>query len=175
MFKMMFKAIGGDYEALLNETTMIAAAQKVFENIALQIANNRLVSHSNGTLQRHIWGTENRLHVRGLSLWLMVLGLFLMSLLSITILLSRPPDVVPQNPETIATVVILLSRSQDVQRIFEGSDQDDPSTMKERLLLCRFQTRASQGDGSSTPIFKLEAEDLKPTSRECIRRSIPRF
>lgn len=85
-------------EVLLDPSVQSAAATAVFTAVMAQFAREYLLAPADTTLEGQVTYNENRLHVRGLSVWLIVVGLVLLICAAIVVLSYKPHDAVPWNP-----------------------------------------------------------------------------
>ncbi|EXJ93202.1 hypothetical protein A1O3_01759 [Capronia epimyces CBS 606.96] len=117
MFKTMAEVSGGGYEVLLDEDVMISAAEKVFNHVAVQIASKNLVRAEQSPVTGTISALRQRLYVREASLWLVVAGFSVMTVLVVMVSTNRSTGVVPRDPEPISSTAILLADSPGFEEV----------------------------------------------------------
>jgi hypothetical protein len=165
-FGLMSDLSGGGLAALLNGTAMGLAAEKAFQNIAVQIAKRDLLHPTMSSLEGRLAYSEQRLYIRGFSLWVMVAGFTTMAALSCVVMVARPKNVVPRDPEPIASTAMMLLRSHDLQNILQQNGQANVEKILKALSSYRFRTSAAPA-ADGRPIFRVETStvDSKTFSR----------
>jgi hypothetical protein len=166
-FQIVSQVHGGGYVALLNATTLKEAAPVAFQNIVAQMIHKYLVSPSSASLQGQLLQSENRLHIRAFPLWVMVGGFLTLAGLSFVILLCRPRNVVPRDPEPIASIALVMSQSGDLQHILEGTGRAKLDDIRKRLSPFRYASRIVVSRDNPA-VFKVEAtvDGEKPSSTQ---------
>jgi hypothetical protein len=155
-FQIISQVYGGGYVALLNATTLKEAAPVAFQNILAQMIHKYLVSPSSASLPGQLLQSENRLHIRAFPLWVMVGGFLTLVGLSFVTLLCRPRNVVPQDPEPIASIALVMAQSGDLQHILEGTGRAKLDDIRERLSSFRYASRIV-ASRDNPAVFKVEA------------------
>lgn len=165
-FGLMSDLSGGGLAALLNGTAMGPPAEEVFQNIAVQIAKKGLLNPTMSSLEGRLAYSEQRLCIRGFSLWVMVGGFIVMASLSCVVMVARPQNVVSRDPEPIASIAMILLRSHDLQDILQRNTQPKSEKNWKALSSYRFRTSAVPA-ARGRPIFRVEtsAVDSKTFSR----------
>jgi Protein of unknown function (DUF3433) len=158
-FGLMSDLSGGGLAALLNGTAMGLAAEKVFQNIAVQIAKRELLHPTMSSLEGRLAYSEQRLYIRGFSLWVMVGGFTTMAALSCVVMVARPQNVVPRDPEPIASIAMILLRSRDLQNILQQNGQANVEKIRKALSSYRFRTSAAPA-ADGRPIFRVETSTV---------------
>jgi hypothetical protein len=143
LFAIMSSIIGNKTEPLLNTSIMMKAAQEVYKNVAVQVAQKFAVLPSNVSVQGQLQSWDDRLHVRGLALWLMFSSLMVMAILSAGLIFVRPRDVVPRNPEPIATTALILGRSDGLRDLLLDTDRLKARDLRNAVSGYRFSTLRS--------------------------------
>ncbi|OQV08144.1 hypothetical protein CLAIMM_12458 [Cladophialophora immunda] len=161
LFKMMAAISGGTYENLLNETTMIVAAEKVLQQVALQSAAKYITSGDDTTLPGTFVREEERLQISTFSLWVMFSGCVVMTFLAILLLWKRPKDLCLQNPETSSMTAELLTQSADFREALRrvGLGGDDGLAAKLQAFRFSVEHRAYDDDDRVVSI------SLSPSTR----------
>lgn len=114
--ELMAEAIDGSFEDLLNETVLADTAELIFEHIAVQIAKRYLTQPDHSTYQGEAVFSEERLQVRTLAVAIMATGFGLMAIMGVAVLLTRPFEVAPCNPESVASIGGSLAHSKGFQQ-----------------------------------------------------------
>ena len=143
LFAIMSSIIGNKTEPLPNTSIMMKAAQEVYKNVAVQVAQKFAVLPSNVSVQGQLQSWDDRLHVRGLALWLMFSSLMVMAILSAGLIFVRPRDVVPRNPEPIATTALILGRSDGLRDLLLDTDRLKARDLRNAVSGYRFSTLRS--------------------------------
>ena len=125
MSKFMAALADGRYESLLNETTMIGNAEKVFQAVAVEIIHKHFMQNASETLIGTIRSSEIRLHVNDISLWTMIAGLGFTVVVGIWLCLFQLHHSVPRNPEPVITMGLIVSQSRRAQTVFEANGVGD--------------------------------------------------
>jgi hypothetical protein len=164
-FQIISQVHGGGYVALLNATTLKEAAPVAFQNIVAQMIHKYLVSPSSASLQGQLLQSENRLRIRAFPLWVMVGGFLTLVGLSFVVLLCRPRNVVPRDPEPIASIALVMAQSGDLQHILEGTGRAKLADIRKRLSPFRYASRIV-ASRDNPAVFKVEAtvDGEKPSS-----------
>jgi Protein of unknown function (DUF3433) len=155
-FQIISQVHGGGYAALLNATTLKEVAPVAFQNVVAQMVHKYLVSPSSTSLQGQLLQSENRLGIRAFPLWVMVGGFLTLVGLSFVTLLCRPRNVVPQDPEPIASTALVMAQSEDLQHILEGTGRAKLDDIRERLSSFRYTSRVV-ASRDNPAVFKIEA------------------
>lgn len=130
-------------EALLDPSVQSAAATAVFTAVMAQSAREYLLAPANTTLEGQVSYNENRLHVRGLSVWLIVAGLVLLICAAIVVLLYKPHDVVPRNPDSIAAMSSILASSDGIRNSLQNTGHLPDEALQQHLSGNFYQTELS--------------------------------
>ncbi|OAL24941.1 hypothetical protein AYO22_05277 [Fonsecaea multimorphosa] len=138
LFKMMAAISGGTYEDLLNETTMIAAAEKVLQQVALQSAAKYIINADNTTLPGTFLQKEERLRVSDFSLWVMFSGCVVMTILTVFLLWKRPKNLCLRNPEPPNRNAELLAHSIDFREALRSIRLGGDDELRAKLQTFRF-------------------------------------
>ncbi|KIW99056.1 uncharacterized protein Z519_00719 [Cladophialophora bantiana CBS 173.52] len=148
LFKMMAAMSGGTYEDLLNEKTMITAAEKVLQQVALQSAAKYIVSSDNTTLPGTFLRNEERLQISDFSLWVMFSGSAVMALFTLFLLWKRPKNLCPHDPESSSRTAELLAHSVEFRDTLRrvGLSGDDEVNAKLQDFRFSAERRAFDDD-----------------------------
>lgn len=117
LFKIMAQLANGTYEDLLDEKTMIATAERVFQQVAVQIMKKNLLQQTSTPMVGQVTRSQHRLEINETSLWLMVSGFAIMIVLVVLVLLNLSYNVVQQNPEPIISTALLLKESKEFEKV----------------------------------------------------------
>ena len=142
-------------EALLDSSVQSAAATAVFTAVMAQFAREYLLVPADTALKGQITYNENRLHVRGLSVWLIVAGLVLMIGAAMVVLLLKPHDVVPRNPDSIAAMSTILACSDDFVKSLQNTGHLPDESLQQHLSKNCYQTAFSPSRGT----FMIERQE----------------
>lgn len=144
LFKMMAAMSGGRYEDLFNETTMLAAAEKVFQQVAIQSVAKYLVQSDNSTRAANLLKEEERLQISNLSAWFMLSGCLVMAVFSMFLVFRRPVNVCRHNPEPASSTALLMANSSEFMEIMKsvGSARDTEFETRFKGLTFSRETQA---------------------------------
>jgi Protein of unknown function (DUF3433) len=113
IFRMMSSYVGGDYVTLLDDIeAMKIAAQDVIKLTSIQIAHELLFRSSAETLTGKMSYTIELLQMQSTSVYIMLVGFFIMATGTLIIWLTRPTLVMIDDPTTIAAHAEVLSHSR---------------------------------------------------------------
>ena len=142
LFQLMKTASGADdsFEPMLNGSVMSQAARKVLGGIATRYAQQNFVVPSQQAIVGQAEYLENRLYVRPASLWYMVVGFIVRSCLAVTVLLTAPARVVPQDPASVGALATMLTSSEHLQGLLRGTGHLPISKIQQKLSKCGFRT-----------------------------------
>ena len=155
LLALMSAVNGMGSRSLFNETVMAEAAQTVFENIAVQIARKNLVQISDIPFHGQVSFTQNRLHVRELSVWLMVAGFTLLAVLTVVVIFYRPQGAVCVNPDSLAAIATMTRNSESLKRIMRGTGAMTSQELCGHLQAYRY---SSLSEGPHSPPNDLRIE-----------------
>ncbi|KIW90124.1 uncharacterized protein Z519_09555 [Cladophialophora bantiana CBS 173.52] len=141
-------------EDLLDTTYLNSTANRIYGQIAAQLANLYLLSDSSKNAAPVIDGTiskdENRLIARQIPIRIMQAVAAVMILLIVVILFVRPRGVVPRSVDSIAAVAAILARSPALEARLRGTGHQSLSELRETLAPHRFMTATGYEDGART-------------------------
>ena len=135
-------------QALFDPSVQSATATIVFSAVMAQFAREYLMTPANITLDSQVSYDENRLHVRGLSVWLIAVGLFLLICAAIIVFLYKPQNVVPRNPDSLAAMSKILTSSESFQNLFQCTGHLLDEALRQHLSSSSYQTSVSPSGGS---------------------------
>ena len=142
-------------EVLVDASVQSAAATTIFTAVMAQFAREYLLAPADTTLEGRVAYHEDRLHVRGLSVWLIVGGLVLLICAATVVLLYRPHDVVPQNPDSIAAMSTILASSDSIRSLLQATGHLPDDALQQHLSSNSYQTAFSPSRGS----FMIERQE----------------
>ena len=122
LFEFFMKSVkAGDYQAAVNDAKLRDGAEATMNGILAQWAAQELFSsEATTTLARGSY-TQDKLHIKVLSLWIMIACFILMAVLSLVLGFSLPsPDLV-RSPASITGFTILLAEDKHLQTMLETS------------------------------------------------------
>lgn len=144
-----------DVGKLLDPSVQSAAATAVFTAVMAQFASQYLLTPAENILSGQVTYNENRLRVRGLSVWLIVVGLVLLICAATMVLLYKPHDAVPQNPDSIAAVCTILASSENIMNSLQRTGHLPDENLQQHLSRNSYRTACSRSTGS----FKIERQE----------------
>lgn len=139
-----------NYSSLLDVHVMAISARHVFTNIAAQVAREYLMVPGANRLQGHVTYIQDRLIVQEMSLWTMVAAFTVLGILTGFVLLKRPREVVPRDPDPIGGITTFLIMSESLQNLLAKSGHFDTKTIRARLKDFRYSIH-------SIPEFRIQA------------------
>ncbi|KAI1428114.1 hypothetical protein F5Y12DRAFT_733669 [Xylaria sp. FL1777] len=151
--------------------TMVKAVTDVFDTLTIQLMHQSFLVPDttsppvNGTIDYF----EQKIHVQPISLWLMVAGLIILSILTFTVERTRPNRCVSGDPSTIATLAAILSASKSMQDLLQGAGGLRTSELRRWLDDHVFMTQVVAGR------FRIKPADKQPSSHkttEGVRRRV---
>ncbi len=152
-------------EALLDPSVQSSAAAAVFTAVMAQFAREYLLVPANTTLEGQVTFNENRLHVRSLSVWVIVVTIVLLICATIVVLFYKPYDVVPRNLDSIAATGRILASSDSIRDLLQGTGHLSDEALRQQLASNLYQTAFSPSRGS----FMIERQEASnwplPASR----------
>lgn len=170
LFKMMATISGGSYEDLLNETTMISAAEQVLQQVALQAAAKFIVNSESSALPGTLEQSKERLQVSELPFWLMLSGCTIMVAFTLFLILKGPKDARAIDSESINSTALLLANSGEfrevLQRIGNGGDKELDANLKGLQFGLQPQTMDDNNTFSLTisPSTSELSDQIKPVN-----------
>ncbi|KAI9150474.1 hypothetical protein HJFPF1_10241 [Paramyrothecium foliicola] len=118
---------GKTLESLLDPEVLVISGTQVFKGIAVQILHEMAMVSGGGTFPGHIFWLEDRLKVAVLSTSMMCVSLILLVIITTSILYTLVPVALPFNPETLASIAVMLASSpyldQTLARMYGGPEQ----------------------------------------------------
>ncbi len=160
-------------EALFDPSVQSAAATTVFTAVMAQSAREYLLAPANAKLEAQVAYNENRLHVRGLSVWLIVGGLVLLICAATVVLLCKPHDVVPRNPDSIAAMGTIMASSDSMRDSLQNTGHLPDEALQQHLSNNSYRTIISPSRGpfmmerqeaSNWPLPPSRLSKIMPTS-----------
>ena len=144
-----------EIKALLDPSVQSAAATTVFAAVMAQFAREYLLAPTDTPLEGQVAYKENRLHVRGLSVGLIVAGLILLICAAIVVLVYRPHDAVPRNPDSITAMSAILASSDSIRSSLKGTGHLPDEALQQHLSSNFYQTTVSRSRG----LFMIERQE----------------
>lgn len=148
MFKLMAATSGGRYENLLTHDSMDAAAEKAFQQVAVQFASRYLVEDDSSSLNGTIASIENKLKVSTVPFGLMIAGFSVMMLLILCVFWIRPQHALPPYYENIYGTALILDQSPGFRSLVEhcqGLEERDVAKYLDGCVFSAFCTEKSNG------------------------------
>jgi hypothetical protein len=122
MFKIMAASVSseGRYQALMDATVMQNAAEKTFQQFAVQFAAKYLLEKDASEIDGLAVLLANRLKVAALPFWIMTAGFTLMTALAIGAFCLRPRSKLPPQYQTICGIAMILNKNSGFNSIIGG-------------------------------------------------------
>ena len=153
-------------EALLDSSVQTAAATAVFTAVMAQLAGEYLLVPANITLQGQVTRNEDRLHVRSLSVWLIVAGLGSLISAVVVVMLYRPDNAVPRDPDSIAAISTILASSDSIKSTLQWTGHLSDERLQQHLLTSFYSYQTAISSKESFLIENQGASDWPlPPSR----------
>jgi Protein of unknown function (DUF3433) len=142
LFYIMRRTLNGEQamDRFLSSETLQQSATQVFRGVAVQFMQQFYLVADDADATGDGNYIEERLHIRVVSLWAMVVGFALLVLFSLVIMFATQSDAVPQDPGPIATSAIILVASFSLQKLLHSTGSLRNSQLVERLRGWTFQT-----------------------------------
>ncbi|KAL2392361.1 hypothetical protein ABEF93_001899 [Exophiala dermatitidis] len=174
LFKIMAAISGGSYESLLNETTMTEAAEKVFNQVAIQSVAKYLVGGNGPNLMGSLVENKERLHVNEIALWSMLSGCFALVAITILLLFKRPTAVSEYHLDHGINTALLLAHSNDFRNLLRKLGQAKP---EEEFRPLRFSADLQHCPGQgSIPVISVSessSSERQNSDKDKIATSAP--
>ena len=126
--------------AFLDPAVLQNSASAVFRGIMAQLISQSMRQPSKRTVIGVSTYVELRLQVQLLSIWLMGVALFIVSILALTVLVFRPWAVVCRDPSSVSSNATILAASNQFQHLLKDSGQSDDRALEQRVYGVNFQT-----------------------------------
>lgn len=164
LFKMMAAASGGSYDSLFLADEIIEAAQHVFQQVALQSTSKYLLQPDNSILTGSMSISEERLHITDGSAVIMLVGLFLVLLLTCFLSLKAPSLALRDSPDTIGKIALVVSQSKQfrsfLRQVYLGNDR-----RVQNSEVLHFGISNPRGDDEAEKLAVSESARLLPEPR----------
>jgi hypothetical protein len=143
------------------------AAAKTWKGVAAQVAAQNLTVANERLIKGQFQYELQRLHVREITIWLMVSGFVIVCALTILVLLTRPIGVVSRRPDSIGALATILASSKELNRLLTGLGRSPTRDIRERLSCYEFRSHVR---GST---FSIEPSSPKTENVRLITKSVP--
>jgi Protein of unknown function (DUF3433) len=145
LFYVLLRTLDGEQamDRFLSSETLQQSTTQAFGGVATQFMQQFYLVADDADVTGDGTYVEERLHIRVVSLWAMVVGFALLILFSLVIMFTTRSGVVPQDPGPIATSATILVGSSSLQKLLHGTGSLRTSQLVERLRGWTFQTNAS--------------------------------
>ncbi|KAI0440641.1 hypothetical protein F4803DRAFT_552925 [Xylaria telfairii] len=142
LFAVMTSHLDGskNRERFFDSAVLKIAAQDAFTGISVQLMQQFFMEQSNISRMSEGIYQEVRLHVNHISLWIMVVGFFVLTLMATMIMLTATRPVTPQDPRSTATNASILAASPSFQVLLHESGSLRTSELKTLLAGFYFRT-----------------------------------
>ncbi|EXJ94509.1 hypothetical protein A1O1_02905 [Capronia coronata CBS 617.96] len=163
MFTLMAVTHGSrSIESLMDADKLGSAAQDTYKGILSQYAHQTLRSARNSAVEGgNVAVEEQRLRVNDVSLWVMASMFGLLVLFCIALMFIAPRAVVPRDPSSIATIATILTRSAELNRLFQRQGIPSQANQKSALAGYEFGTAIATTDSGETS-FKIVTSEGEP-------------
>jgi Protein of unknown function (DUF3433) len=141
---------GGSAVALLDSGVLKGTAEKAFKGVAVQIANNYLRTSDSRKVAAEMSYLDQKLQIRIVSVWAMGIGFVLLALMTLTILVWRPRDVVSRSTNSIAAKAAILAASPELQGLLQGAGNLSGPQLNARLSETAARSRVANEQGYQT-------------------------
>lgn len=101
-------------EAFLDPALLLGLGSEAFKGVMTQISRIYLMQSANSTLSGSVTYNESRLMVKSISVISMAVSLGLLALASLLLIVVRPWDVAPREPDSIAASATFLAASPEL-------------------------------------------------------------
>jgi hypothetical protein len=145
---------------LADSEAMKRAAAKALNGVAAQYAQQILLDPASKASTGQIIYSEDKLKVQTTSMGLIGSCLVLLICLSVAVLFSRPHDVVPRKPDSLAAKAVILASSQDLQHLLADLGRSSTSNIRHRLSAFRF---LSVWDTNNKANFRIKPSKVEPS------------
>ncbi|PGH14249.1 hypothetical protein AJ80_05989 [Polytolypa hystricis UAMH7299] len=124
---------GENLEKFLDGDTMSEAFQGAYRGVAAQFAQQNLVVPSSENVTGTVVYTEDRLHIRMTSFWVMFGCLVALTILALIVFITAPSGVVPRDPDSIAALTVILAKSDELQNLLRDTGHLGSKGIREKL------------------------------------------
>lgn len=135
----------------LDPDVLMDASVRAFKILAVQMASQVLRDGGKKNLTGTVVYFEDRLHIKPLSFWVMVVGFASMFGLTLLIFTTRPQTPPPQDPGSLASCACILASRPDLQHRFSNLGSASDTALKQKLSTQEFETPAAVQDDSRYP------------------------
>lgn len=167
-FDLLSWTIGtGKYDDLFNAENVINAAKSIYHGTMPQFASKNLISRQsydqapNGVVASITW-TEERLFTNWTAVIIALICLGFMILLLVALLILLPADVVPRDPNSIASQATFLSRSFELNRLLKKLHSPNNKGIAAALNGYDFGTAIAFDEDTGSRAFKIHVTEGKP-------------
>ncbi|KAL1614610.1 hypothetical protein SLS56_012054 [Neofusicoccum ribis] len=130
------------------------AANDLFAMVSAQMAKQNLVAPSDTEIIGTCYSSEQRLRVRGLSLYLMAAALVLLVLMTVILLFNAPRCVTSRDPASIGGMALIISESPSILARLARNGSSGLDIIKKQLQ--GTQCRSVVSNNGKGPQFSVE-------------------
>lgn len=156
---------------LINPTILQTLSKQALEGIGTQFAEKYLKEETQQPFSGFVIATQQRLQVKGLTAWLLVTILGLLSLLVLVVLKCRPWNSTSCPTESMASAAIILKSSEALRRHLQAQTSE-PSGPAAESAGSEYRTVVDlNGQFSIQPVLSssaLEASQLSTESKDTV-------
>lgn len=130
----------GHLDKFFNAQFLRERAEISIPNIMAQVAATHFVSDANSTVPGRVSIIAYRLVVRKIAFVSMMTGLVLLGVISAVLIFIAPKACYPKDPNSIAAIAAILSRSTQLRYTLQDTGAYSEDTLKENLSTAHFRT-----------------------------------
>lgn len=162
-----FTAGTGLYGDFFENDTLVNAAQKTYMGTMPDFASKNLIARNGANTNRSgpiasISWTEDRLYVNWTAVIILLAGIGLMILFTVALLLFRPNNVVPRNPNTIAAAATTMTRSTELNRLLRKLQSPQNKGIAAALNGYEVGTAIAIEENTGRQSFKIHVTEGRP-------------
>jgi hypothetical protein len=131
---------------LMDPDVLQSRAKEMFSMVTAQMAKQSLMQASADTVLGSCHGTQDRLRVRGLSLYLMGAIFVLLIASTVTLLLIAPRGYSSRDPTSIGGLALVMSQSPELLARLSGSGSANLDNVRRQLASVECQSLLEQHD-----------------------------
>ncbi|RBR26781.1 uncharacterized protein FIESC28_00362 [Fusarium coffeatum] len=165
LFQLIYAQLGrpGNLDAFYKTDTLKKATVSVLEGIAREFARESLLVAKPTRSSAKGWATDDRLHMRPVAIWTMVLSFFLLCIMCLSLFFQVPGrfEWIPAMSGSLAGSAAILAKSPELQSVLSGSSHLTSKELESKLVGIQFSaTKKAGGD------LEVQAVSSSESSRE---------
>ncbi|EME40157.1 hypothetical protein DOTSEDRAFT_56418 [Dothistroma septosporum NZE10] len=168
LFSVMLQTLSGEQslQRLLDAETLQRAATFSLAGIATHFMQQSYLLHSNITSAASVTYVEQRLHVGMTSMILMVVGFFLLVLCTMCVDLIQRKVLLPRNPDSIATSLMVLRTSDNFRSLLREAGRLRTSRLIALLRDYRFKIKIGATLQIESILAEVATEKTAPKTKQ---------